>query len=316
MKTSGKYHVHAGKHVLPCVLSSRLLQQLASAEAEGQSRRSVKQNARVLKHVDPLAVGDEVRFVETGNGTGQILEILPRRNKLARPATGPGLDRFEQIIAANLDLVVPIFSTASPVPKWGLLDRYLVSAEAAGLPSLVCITKVDLVRPAGEDQAILDGYREIGYPVLYASPVSGQGLDELKTALQGRFSVLVGKSGVGKTSLINTLQPGLDLRVGEVTRGEKGKGRHTTTHLEMFNLDFGGAVMDTPGIREFGLWDLHAAELAWCFPEMRPYEGLCRFGLGCRHDGEPGCAIRAAVMAGAINPWRYKSYLGLREELP
>jgi ribosome biogenesis GTPase len=129
------------------------------------------------------------------------------------------------------------------------------------------------------------------------------------------MSVLVGKSGVGKTSLLNAIQPGLGLRVKAVSNGEIGKGRHTTTHYEMFALDFGGSLVDTPGMREFGLWNIHAEELADLFPEMVNYVGQCKFGLSCHHDREPGCAIRKAVMAGNISPYRYQSYMHLREEL-
>ncbi|HVF25761.1 MAG TPA: ribosome small subunit-dependent GTPase A, partial [Anaerolineales bacterium] len=127
--------------------------------------------------------------------------------------------------------------------------------------------------------------------------------------------VLVGKSGVGKTSLLNAIQPGLGLRVKAVSQGEQGKGRHTTTHLEMFSLEFGGSLVDTPGIREFGLWEIAGEELAYLFPEMAGYVGQCKFGLSCRHDREPGCAIRGAVMAGNVSPHRYKSYMNLRGEL-
>jgi len=222
----------------------------------------------------------------------------------------------EQVIAANIDQIVPVFSTANPIPKWGLLDRYLATAEAAELPVLICITKTDLAGSDTELQEVLAEYGAIGYQIIQVSAFTGEGNLELQSALQGRNSVLVGKSGVGKTSLLNALQPGLGLRVREVTRGKKGKGRHTTTHLEMFPLDFGGMVIDTPGIREFGLWDIYADELAWCFPEMRPFIGQCKFGLDCRHDAEPGCAVRRAVMAGTISPRRYHSFMHLAEELP
>jgi ribosome biogenesis GTPase len=290
-------------------------EQLSKSPTHRHSPRPHDSERKSDQHTDSIGVGDEVRFVEIERGVGQIVEVLPRRNKLTRQAAGSGQEHFEQVIAANMDLVAPVFSTINPIPKWGLLDRYLVSAEIENLPSLIIITKVDLVRPEREAFKILDEYREIGYPVIYISTVTGEGLNQLKEVLQGRIFVLVGKSGVGKTSLINALQPDLKLRVGEVTRGADGKGRHTTTHLEMFALDFGGAVLDTPGIREFGLWDIYPDELTWCFPEMRPYEGLCRFRLDCRHDEEPDCAIRKAVMEGLISPQRYRSYMRLREEL-
>jgi len=157
--------------------------------------------------------------------------------------------------------------------------------------------------------------RRIGYPVLLVSATTGEGIPELKQALQGKQSVMVGKSGVGKTSLLNAIQPGLGLRVKAVSDGELGKGRHTTTHLEMFELEFGGALVDTPGIREFGLWNIPAEELAYLFPEMADHIGRCKFGLSCRHDQEPGCAIRKAVMAETISPYRYQSYMNLRREL-
>jgi ribosome biogenesis GTPase len=244
-----------------------------------------------------------------------IVEILPRTSWLSRPAPVPGQRVFEQVIVSNADQVIPIFSVASPTPKWGLLDRYLVAAEAAGLPALIVITKLDLTWKNPQIEEDLETYRRIGYPIHMVSSATGEGMEELKSLLQGKTSVLVGKSGVGKTSLLNAIQPGLGLRVKAVSSGEVGKGRHTTTHYEMFELDFGGRLVDTPGMREFGLWDIQAGELASFFPEMNPYVGQCKFGLGCSHDREPGCAIRKAVMAGTVSPYRYQSYMRLREEL-
>jgi ribosome biogenesis GTPase len=277
--------------------------------------RTRVQAVREIEHTDPIAIGDRVRYVEAGGGRGVITEVLPRRSKFSRPAPVPGQRVFEQVVVSNADQVIPIFSVASPIPKWRLLDRYLVAAEAAGLPPLIVVTKLDLAwkNPAYAQE--LEIYRQIGYPVLQVSSVTGKGIDGLKSALRGKTSVLVGKSGVGKTSLLNAIQPGLGLRVKEVSKGELGKGRHTTTHYEMFRLDFGGALVDTPGMREFGLWDIVADELASYFPEMADHVGRCKFGLSCRHDREPGCAIRKAVMDGAISPYRYQSYMHLREEL-
>jgi ribosome biogenesis GTPase len=277
-----------------------------------------------LAHNDPIAVGDRVRFIGTGDGVGMIIEVLPRRSQMTRRSAVPmpGAHPFEQVIVANLDQVVPVFAAAQPAPKWGLLDRYLVSAEASGLQALICITKLDLVteRDGNIGAELLDAvqtYRHIGYPVVLTSAVTGEGIEELRVALNGHISALLGKSGVGKTSLLNALQPGLGLRVNQVNE-RTGKGKHTTTSLELFplNLEDGeaGAIVDTPGIREFGLWNVDGDDLAHYFPEMRSLVGRCRFGLDCRHDEEPGCAIRKAVTGGQINPYRYRSLRVLMEE--
>lgn len=314
-KTLGHYTVRVDGREIDCTLSSLLRKQLIYPTADPASLRHRVRAVREVEYIDPVAIGDHVRFIDAGDGTGMINEVLPRRSALSRPAPVPGQRVFEQVIVSNVDQVVPVFAAASPTPRWGLLDRYLVSAEASGLPALIVITKLDLASKNRRLEADLEIYRRIGYTICMVSSVTGEGLDELKGALAGRTSVLIGKSGVGKTSLLNAIQPGLGLRVKEVSRGELGKGRHTTTHLEMFGLDSGGALVDTPGMREFGLWDVRGEDLALFFPEMAGYVGQCKFGLNCRHDGEPGCAIRQAVMADKISPYRYKSYLSLREEL-
>ena len=314
-KTLGHYTVHTHGREIDCTLSSLIHKQLIFPTADPTSLRHAVQEVREIDHVDPVAIGDRVRFVDAGDGHGMIVEILPRDSKLSRPAPVPGQRVFEQVIVSNADLIVPVFSAANPTPKWGLLDRYLVSTEAAGLPALIVINKLDLAwkNPALDEE--VEVYRRIGYAVLLVSAVTGEGMEELKRRLQDKLSVFVGKSGVGKTSLLNALQPGLGLRVKAVSNGEVGKGRHTTTHLEMFELDFGGTLVDTPGVREFGLWDITAEELADLFPEMAEFVGQCKFGLSCHHDREPGCAIRKGVMDGAISPYRYQSYMRLREEL-
>ncbi len=311
-KNLGQYSVQSNGREIACALSSRLHKQLIYPTADPSSLRHLVQRVREIDQVDPVAIGDVVRFVDAGDNRGMITEILPRRNKLSRLATTPGQRVFEQVIVANADQVVPVFAAASPTPRWGLLDRCLVAAEAAGLPALVCITKTDLPGQEGELEAALAEYRRIGYRVQLVSVVTGEGLDEIKQSLQDRVSVLVGKSGVGKTSLLNAIQPGLGLRVIAVSQGKQGKGLHTTTRHEMFRLDGGGAIIDTPGIREFGLWDVDEEQVALFFPEMRPLVGSCKFGLDCSHDEEPGCAIRKAVTRGEISPYRYQSYLRLR----
>jgi ribosome biogenesis GTPase len=316
-KTLGHYTVRANGRDIDCELPSLLRKQLIYPTADPASLRHNVQEVREIAHVDPIAIGDNVRFklVDEGEGRGMITEILPRLSKLSRPATVPGQRVFEQVIVSNPDLVIPVFAVAEPTPKWGLLDRYLVSAESSDLPVLILITKLDLAWKNKKLEQDLDIYRHAGYPIQMVSSQTGEGIDELKGALHGRMSALVGKSGVGKTSLLNAIQPGLGLRVKAVSQGEQGKGRHTTTHLEMFELEFGGKLVDTPGIREFGLWEVAGEELAYLFPEMADYVGQCKFGLGCRHDREPDCAIRKAVVAGDISPHRYKSYMNLRAEL-
>jgi ribosome biogenesis GTPase len=295
-KSLGHYTVNTNDREIDCELSSRLY-------------KSTHPTA------DPVAIGDQVHFLDIGQGCGIITEVSPRHSSFSRPLPVPGQRVVEQVIVANADQVLPVFAAASPTPKWGLLDRYLVAAEAAGLSSRIVITKMDIASENDALETDLDIYRRIGYPIHLVCASTDEGLEELKKALCGRMSVLVGKSGVGKTSLMNAIQPGLGLRVKTVSSGEIGKGRHTTSHLQMFELDFGGRLVDTPGIREFGLWNIHAEELASLFPEMDPYVGQCKFGLSCQHDREPGCAIRKAVMEGHVSPYRYQSYINLREEL-
>ncbi len=317
-KTTGHYTVHAGGRVITCTMSNRLRKQLIYPLADPNSLRHVVREVEELDVIDPIAVGDEVHFVEAAEGSAMIVEVLPRRNRLARKSAVamPTAHPFEQVIVANVDQVAPVFAAAAPPPKWNLLDRYLVSAASLDLPALIVITKFDLLKKASERDELLANvelYRQLGYPVVLTSTVNQEGLDDLQAALQNRVSVFVGKSGVGKSSLLNAIQPGLGLRVNQVSE-VTGKGKHTTTHLEMFPLEGGGAIVDTPGMREFGLWDVESDELALFFPEMRPLVGTCKFGLNCRHIEEPGCAIRSAVNRGQVAPRRYESYRKLCEE--
>lgn len=266
-----------------------------------------------------LAAGDEVIF-QNIHGKGIILERLERRNALVRRAARPrpGVYDQPQTLAANLDLLVAVLAAANPAPKWNWLDRCLVSAEAEGIPALVCMNKMDLAgqgrSSARRDlQTVLDEYRQVGYPVLEISTLTGQGLDDLRAALAGKTAALAGQSGTGKSSLLNALLPELGLRTGQVS-DYNGKGRHTTTGAELFPMPGGGMLMDTPGLREFGLWGFEEEDLAYYFPEMRTFLGSCRFGASCRHNDEPGCAVRRAVTRGEISPYRYRSYLYLTQE--
>jgi ribosome biogenesis GTPase / thiamine phosphate phosphatase len=306
-KYLGTYYVSAGGETVVCSISSRLRKHLIYPEADPSSigyHRVIE--VKDIKTVDPVAIGDDVVFVDAGSGRGMITEVLPRRNRLARPDPGP--KPLEHVIVANLDQVVAVFAAARPEPKWNLLDRYLVSAESSELEAIICITKMDI---ADEDEidAAMDVYRKLGYQVLLTSADTGRGMDEFRAALAGKISVFVGKSGVGKSSLLNALQPGLGQKVGAVGKGKLGKGKQTTTHMEMFPLEEGGGVVDTPGIRIFGLWEVDGSDIALYFREMQPYREDCQFGANCSHEHEPGCAVIHAVEAGKIDGRRYESYL-------
>jgi ribosome biogenesis GTPase len=315
-KTIGQYSIRTEAGVIVGSLSSKLRKQLIYPIADPNSIKRRVMAVKSLDTVDPVAVGDNVRFIDAGDGSGLITEILPRRNKLSRPATD-GARHFkksgplEQVLVANIDQITIVMSAVNPPPSWDLLDRYLAAAEAARLPVVICFTKLDL-SPDDEFTREIETYRQIGYTVIVTSAINGDGLDQVKTTLKDRVSVLWGKSGVGKTSLLNAIQPGLGLRVNEVN-AFNSEGRHTTTHLEMFDLEFGGSVIDTPGQRRFKLWDDDPGDFAELLPEMRPFIGQCKFGLDCTHQHEPGCAIKRAVDNGQVSQRRYDSFLGMRD---
>jgi ribosome biogenesis GTPase len=258
-----------------------------------------------------LAVGDDVVLErDERNADWVITEILERRSKLARRA--PGGARGERVIAANIDQVVVVFAAANPEPHPRMLDRFLVIAEGNDLRARIIINKIDLVDVASTRERFAD-YTRAGYPLHFTSVKRGDGLEEVRETLADRVSVLSGPSGVGKSSLMNTLFPGLNLRVGEISESVN-KGRHTTVGAMLHPLPGGGAVVDTPGLREVGMWGLDPDALDVCFPELRPYLNQCRF-RDCTHAVEPGCAVRAALDAGEVSHARWESYLKLRAEL-
>ena len=309
-KFRGQYMVRSGESDVPCSISNRLRKLLVYPLADPSSLHHRVQKVEEIDVVDPVAVGDHVSYVAAGDGTGVIHEVLPRRSRLSRKA--PSDVPLEQVMVANADQAVVVFAAAKPEPKWGMLDRFLVTAESSDLPALIVITKMDLLDH--EDLEEVEVYRQIGYPVVLTSVVDGRGIEAARDALQGKISILMGKSGVGKSSLLNAIQPELGLKVGAVGKGEVGKGKHTTTHLEMFPLNGGGGVIDTPGMRAIALWDVRQDEMAYFFREMRPYLGRCQFQSDCMHENEPGCAVRKAVQGGKIDARRYESYLKLLKE--
>ncbi len=259
-----------------------------------------------------LAVGDAVTIEQDGTGTAwRIAAIAPRRSRLARREPGGG--HGERVIAANVDHVVVVFAAAKPEPHLRMLDRFLVIAEANDLRARVVVNKCDLVEGGADAvQARFAEYERVGYPLHVTSVARGDGIATLREALEGRTSVVTGPSGVGKSSLMNALFPGLGLRVGEIS-ASVNKGRHTTVGAYWHVLPQGGAVVDTPGLREIGTWAIEAATLGDCFPEVRAHAFACRFA-DCAHRVEPGCAVRD-VLGTDISAERYESYRRLRDEL-
>ena len=262
-------------------------------------------------------VGDRVEIEIQPDGTGMIESVAERERVLSRRSAGSGgrggqrgdEAGTERIIVANPDQVLFVFACAQPAPHLRMLDRFLVVAEVNKLPALVCANKADLVSPS-EAEALFGLYAGLGYPVLYTSAQTGQGLEALRDQLRGKLSVLSGPSGVGKSSLLNALQPGLGLQARAVSSATT-KGRHTTVHVELLPLEEGGYVADTPGIRSLGLWDIEPEELDGYFVEISPHVADCEFS-DCTHTHEPGCAVLAAVERGEISRSRYESYVRLR----
>ena len=259
---------------------------------------------------DIAAVGDRVWINPQENGAGTIEEILPRKSVFSRIRTGIKRD-FRQILLVNPDQIVAVFACAEPEPHLRMLDRFLVIAEKQGIDALIVANKIDLVAKTTAD-AYFNMYAALGYPVLYTSAHTGEGVDLLRHALQDKISAFAGPSGVGKSSLLNAIQPDLGLHVRAVSEATS-KGRHTTQVRELFPLEVGGYVADTPGIRSLALWDTEPEELDAYFIEMRDRVSECKFS-DCTHTHEPGCAIRAAVEQGEIAAARYHSYLRLRFE--
>ncbi|HEX8236458.1 MAG TPA: ribosome small subunit-dependent GTPase A [Abditibacteriaceae bacterium] len=299
------------------------------AEAEPVDSPTLLCSVRgLLKHgrrqaAQPVSVGDNVRVrVLASSGAdargrrlreGQIEEVLPRRSALARSR----YNKTNQVSVANLDQVVIVLALREPDLNLHRLDRFLVLAEAADLRAVICLNKADLVKPRqrkSETKPIIDLYNSLGYKTLLTSAETDLGIDELRAELRGHISAVLGSSGVGKSSLINAVQPGLHLWIGDVM--EIGKGRHTTTEVSLHPLNGGGYIADTPGIKTVSLMAREEIDVAQCFPELAAFQNACRFS-NCTHDHEPGCAVREAASREEIAPSRYDSYLKiLRDPTP
>jgi ribosome biogenesis GTPase len=285
---SGFYTVETEDGVLVCHLRGKL-----------------KQGRRIG---DIVAVGDWVEVTALPEGRGMIEAVQERQRKIVRLAPTPR-GEYQQIIIANPDQAVFIFACTRPEPRMGMLDRFLVIAERQVVPPLIVANKVDLIGIEAA-QILFEHYKSIGYPLIYTSAKSRQGVAELAEILRGKLSVFMGPSGVGKTSLLNAIQPGLGLEVRAVSEATE-KGRHTTVVRQLFPLQEGGYVADTPGLKALALWDILPEEIDGYFPELSPLVHLCQFS-DCTHTHEPGCAVRQAVEQGQVNPLRYESYVRMR----
>jgi len=289
-RSGGSYRVHTAEGEVTAVL-----------------RGKIKQDDD-----DRVVAGDVVELALHRDGPATVERVHTRRSVLARrKASGGRSVRRAQPIAANVDQVVVVTSTRDPDPNPRMLDRFLVIAEANGLPAAVVVNKVELDREVVD--VLSHRFGAAGYQVLGTSGKVPEGLPALRDLLRGRETVFTGASGVGKSSLLNALEPGLKLRIGAIS--EKWRtGKHTTRAAELVPLAVGGYVVDTPGMREVGAWGIAPDELGACFPEFRPLLDQCRFD-NCRHKAEPGCAVRAAVEAGRVDPDRLLSYERILEEI-
>jgi len=296
---AGSCRVAAGDRIYLCRLRGRL-----------KRGRQLAQNV--------VVVGDRVRVrplppeAETAEPTGVVEEVAPRRTRLSRRAARRTGGHIEQLLMANLDQVVAVQSVAEPTPQGCLVDRLLVAASRYGVPSVLCLNKIDLA-PDVAAWPRWDYYAGIGVEVVRTSVVTGSGLSALRELLRDRLSILLGASGVGKSALLNAVEPGLALRTGEVT-GRTGLGRHTTTHTELFPLSGGGFIADSPGLRGFDPWDLAPDELRDCFADFAAPAATCRFRT-CLHRDEPECGVKQAVAAGRLPAWRHQAYLDILRDV-
>jgi ribosome biogenesis GTPase len=315
----GIYDVHTDIGILRCTLRGKLKKAFARAQAEQAAGKGRPQSNKQLKlpkslreaeqvtQLTRLAVGDYVRVRRLDEKNGLIEEILPRQSALTRKDAASTEKRaIQQTMLANLDQVALVFAVAQPEPHFGMLDRYLAICESAQIPPIICLNKADLPHEPYVDEAA-QLYSSLGYKVIWTSAKTGQGIDILREQLKAHTTLFTGPSGVGKSSLVNAIEPGMAIKTGMVSDAT-GKGRHTTTGSKLYPLSSGGWLADSAGIRALATWDIAPEELADCFVEFRPYLGDCEYN-DCEHLEEEGCAIRQAVEEGKINERRYRSYV-------
>jgi ribosome biogenesis GTPase len=258
----------------------------------------------------PVAVGDDVLVTTIDDHEAVIEEVRERRTVLSRPAVGQ--ETIEHVLAANIDVLMVVTSVKEPAFKPGLIDRFLIAAESGNLKPAIVINKIDL----GFEDEIIDTariYRDLGYDVFLTSAVDGRGLNEFGDFLKDHRSIMAGHSGVGKSTILNRLLPGVELPTQEIS-SSTGRGRHTTSHIELFRLPGGGFIIDSPGIKVLGLWQVERDDLSSFYPEIAELEDGCRFAH-CSHIHEPDCAVRAAVEDGAVATLRYRNYVQIYESL-
>jgi ribosome biogenesis GTPase len=263
----------------------------------------------MLRTTNPIAVGDIVEFEPQEDSTGVITGIKDRKNYIVRKSVN--LSKENHIIAANIDQCLLVVTLIMPETPLEFIDRFLVSAEAYKVPAVLVFNKADIYTGGLEDvlRETMDIYENIGYKTLAVSSVTGEGIEDLKKLLKDKTTLLSGNSGTGKSTLINTVNPGLNLKTAEISHYSYA-GKHTTTFAEMFDLDFGGRIIDTPGIKGFGMTGMTQEDVSHNFPEMFRHLSRCKF-YNCTHTHEPGCAVKEAVDRGEISPSRYHSYISI-----
>ena len=319
----GIYDVHTDIGILRCTLRGKLKKAFAHSQSSKSLSKAHPRYDKLLtlpkaqrsEHRDSssnalpnrLSVGDYVKLRQLDDNTGMIEEILPRQSALSRKDSGSTSKKIiQQTMLANLDQVVLVFATAQPEPHFGMLDRYLAICESAEICPIICLNKADLPHEQRVDESA-HLYSRLDYTVLWTSTKTGEGIDKLRSLLKEHTTLFSGPSGVGKSSLVNAIEPGMAIKTGLISDAT-GKGRHTTTGSQLYALSGGGWLADSAGIRALAAVNIASEDLAWCFVEFRPYLGECLFS-DCLHIDEQGCAIRQAVEDKVIDERRYISYI-------